>query len=121
VAISNSRIVKVEDRIVTFRYKKSGSERWRTMAPDVMEFIRGFLQHVLPTGVMKVRYFGFMNSNCKVGLDTISGLIELAHGFDVEQPATELEPWHPIASPHCGGALKLCAIVLSNGTVIRYG
>lgn len=121
VAISNNRIVKVENRIVTFRYKKSHSERWRTMALDVMEFIRRFLQHVLPTGFMKVRYFGFMNSNCKVGLDTISGLIELAHGFDLEQPQIELEPWQPITCPHCGGALKLRAIVLKNGTVIRPG
>jgi hypothetical protein len=121
VAISNSRIVKVENRIVTFRYKKSGSQRLRAMALDVMEFIRRFPQHVLPPGFMKIGYFGFMKPNCRVGLDTISGLIELAHGFDLEQPAIELEPWQPIACPHCGGALKLRAIVLKNGTVIRTG
>jgi Putative transposase/Transposase zinc-binding domain len=55
VAISNSRIVKVEDGKVFFRYKKPHSKRWRTMALPVMEFIRRFLQHVLPTGFMKVR------------------------------------------------------------------
>jgi len=54
VAISDSRIVKVDGRDVFIRYKKTGSERWRTMKLDVMEFIRRFLQHVLPTGFMKV-------------------------------------------------------------------
>jgi len=121
VAVSDSRIVKVENRAATFRYKKPRSERWRTMALDVLELIRRFLQHVLPTGFMKVGYFGFMNSNCKVELDTIGGLIEPAHGFDPEQPEIELEPWRPIACPHCGGALKLRAVVSSNGIVIGPG
>jgi len=122
VAIANSRIVKVENRTVTFRYQKPKSSRWRTMALDALEFIRRFLQHVLPTGFMKVRYFGFINPNCKVGLDTISALIELSYGFNLpELDADVLEPWQPIVCPHCGGALKLRAIVLSNGTVIRPG
>jgi hypothetical protein len=61
VAISNSRIVKLEDGEVFFKYRKSGSNRWRTMSLQVMEFIRRFCQHVLPSGFMKVRYYGFMN------------------------------------------------------------
>lgn len=60
VAISNSCIVKVENRTVTFRYRKSHSRRMRTMTLDVMEFIRRFNQHVLPSGFMKVRYFGLV-------------------------------------------------------------
>ena len=44
VAIANSRIVKVENRTVTFRYKKSHSNRWRSLTLHVMEFIRRFLQ-----------------------------------------------------------------------------
>jgi hypothetical protein len=50
VAISNSRILKVEDHKVFFKYKRPKSNRWRTMRLDVMEFMRRFLQHVLPTG-----------------------------------------------------------------------
>ena len=65
VAISNSRIVGVHDRTVLIRYRKSHSERSRILALDVMEFIRRFLQHVLPTGFMKIRYYGFMNPNCR--------------------------------------------------------
>ena len=50
VAISNRRIVALKDRTVTFTYRKAGSARPRTAPLDVMEFIRRFLQHVLPDG-----------------------------------------------------------------------
>lgn len=121
VAIANSRILKVENGTVTFRYKKPHSARWRTMVLDAMEFIRRFLQHVLPTGFMKVRYFGFMNPNAKVELDTVSALIELSYGFNVAVPEADLEPWEPFVCTLCGGPLKLLAIVLANGTLIRPG
>ncbi|NVM21885.1 MAG: transposase, partial [Desulfobacterales bacterium] len=68
VAISNSRMINVEDRQVTFRYKKGKSARWRNMTLDVMEFIRRFLQHVLPTGFMKIRYFGFLHPGSSFSL-----------------------------------------------------
>jgi hypothetical protein len=121
VAISNNRIIKVENRAVTFRYKKPRSERWRSMTLHVMEFIRRFLQHVLPVGFMKVRYFGFMNPNCKVAIETVSALIELSYGFTIASPELELDPWQPMVCPHCGGKFKLQAIALANGTVIRPG
>ena len=49
VAISNHRLVSLTDRTVTFTYRKVGSARLRTTHLDVMEFLRRFLQHVLPT------------------------------------------------------------------------
>jgi len=64
VAISNSRIIKVEDGKAWFRYQKPHSNRWRIMALDIMEFMRRFLQHVLPTGFMKVRHYGFISPAC---------------------------------------------------------
>ena len=121
VAISNGRIVKVADRTVTFRYGKTKSRRLRTMALDAIELIRRFLQHVLPTGFMKIRYFGFMNPNCGVDLETIRGLIELSHGFTVRQPEVEIEPSRPITCPHYGGALRLRTVVFSSGTLLRPG
>lgn len=121
VAISNNRIVKVENGAVTFRYKKPHSERWRSMTLQVMEFIRRFLQHVLPTGFMKVRYFGFLNPNCKVTIETVSALIELSYGFTIASSKMELEPWQPMLCLHCGGKLKLQAIALANGMLIRPG
>jgi len=112
VAISNSRILKVENRTVFIRYRKPQGHRLRTLALEVMEFIRRFLQHVLPTGFMKVRYYGFMNPNCGVSLDHISTLIELAYGFKVPLPKSDLEPWQPITCPTCGGTLKLRSLLL---------
>lgn len=50
-----------------------------------------------------------------MGLDTISALIELSYGFNLpEVEADDLEPWEPFMCPHCGGALKLSAIVLAD-------
>jgi hypothetical protein len=61
VAISNNRIVSFDQRSVTFRCKDSETRTWQTRTLDGLEFIRRFLQHVLPTGFMKVRHFGFLN------------------------------------------------------------
>jgi len=58
IAITNGRILSVDDGKVTFRYKKVGETSWRTMTLGAEEFIRRFLQHVLPKGVHKVRYYG---------------------------------------------------------------
>jgi hypothetical protein len=63
VAISNSRIVLLADRTVTFTYRKVGSARLRTVQLDGMEFLRRFLQHVLPDGFQKVRHFGSPQSS----------------------------------------------------------
>jgi hypothetical protein len=121
VAISNSRIVKVEDHTVFFRYRKSHSNRWRAMALDALEFIRRFLQHVLPTGFMKVRHFGFLNPSCKVKLDTISALIELSYGFELDAPEVELAPWQPVTCSHCGGSLKLRRVLRPSGITVGPG
>jgi ssDNA-binding Zn-finger/Zn-ribbon topoisomerase 1 len=121
VAISNSRIVKVENRTVFIHYRKSHSNRLRTLALEVMEFIRRFLQHVLPSGFMKVRYYGFMNPNCGVSLDQISTLIELAYGFNVALPNTDLEPWQPTPCPACGGTLRLRSLLLPASVLVWSG
>ena len=121
VAISNSRILKVENRTVFIRYRKSHSHRLRTLALEVMEFIRRFLQHVLPTGFMKVRYYGFMNPNCAVSLDRISTLIELSYGFNVALPNADLEPWQPIICPACGGTLRLRSLLLPASVLVWSG
>lgn len=121
VAISNSRIVCVQDRTVLIRYRKPHSERPRILALDVMEFIRRFLQHVLPTGFMKIRYYGFMNPNCAVPLNRIRTLIELSYGFAVDLPAHKIEPRRPNTCPNCGGLLKLCSVLPSLKILRRSG
>jgi len=60
-AITNSRILSVEQGKVTFRYKDSRECRWKTMTLEASEFIRRFLQHVLPRGFHKVRYYGLLS------------------------------------------------------------
>lgn len=57
-AISNKRIMKMADGKVTFAWRDSKTKRWRKMRLDAMEFIRRYLQHVLPRGFVKVRYYG---------------------------------------------------------------
>jgi hypothetical protein len=122
VALSNNRIVKVENHSVFIRYKKSGSNRFRTMVLDVMEFMRRFLEHVLPTGFMKVRYYGFLNSACKVPVADVKVMIELAYGFEVTAAATEPEPpqLHPTCGS-CGGALKVLFVLLPYQHMARAG
>jgi hypothetical protein len=61
VAISNHRIVSIDDGRITFSYKDrfDGNKR-KLMSLKANEFIRRFLLHVLPQGFVKIRYFGFM-------------------------------------------------------------
>jgi hypothetical protein len=58
VAISNSRIAALDQHTVTIKYKDRKSSRWRTCRMQGHEFMRRFLQHVLPKGLHKVRYSG---------------------------------------------------------------
>ena len=58
VAITNTRIVGLDDQTVTIRYKQRRSNQWLTSRIPGREFMRRFLQHVLPKGLHKVRYFG---------------------------------------------------------------
>ena len=54
VVISNYRIVSNDNHTVTFKYKDSDTGKWRKMTLDAKEFIRRFLQRVLPSGFMKI-------------------------------------------------------------------
>ena len=58
VAITNNRIISIDDNKVIFRYKDTKSRQWKNMTLKANEFIRRFLQHVLPKGTHKVRYYG---------------------------------------------------------------
>jgi hypothetical protein len=119
VAISNSRILKVEDRTVLIRYRKPHSTRLRILPLEVMEFIRRFLQHVLPTGFMKVRYYGFLNPNCALSLDHISSQIETTCGFNGALPRSALQSSRPVTCPSCGGPLKL-RLLLSPAKIVLW-
>ncbi|MCP4110823.1 MAG: hypothetical protein GY749_35725 [Desulfobacteraceae bacterium] len=76
------------------------------------EFIRHFLQHVLPSGFMKIRYYGFMSSNSSVSAEQIRAYIELSYDFEIQTVKPELRPPKPIYCPTCGGVLIYCCSVL---------
>jgi len=65
VAISNNRIESLTNGKVTFRYRATDTGKLRTCVLPAEEFIRRFLQHVLPKGFVKVRYYGFLASGCR--------------------------------------------------------
>ena len=60
VAISNNRILKLENGRVTFKYKESATAQIKTATVSAEEFIHRFLQHVLPHRFVKVRYYGLL-------------------------------------------------------------
>ena len=67
VAISNNRILNIEDGQITFRYKdyRHGSQqKSKSLSPD--EFIRSFLLHVLPEGFHRIRYYGFLGNRYRI-------------------------------------------------------
>lgn len=82
VAITNRRIVSLNDDpagglpTVTFRYRPSGSRYWRLCTVPVLEFIRRFLQHVLPRGFVKVRYYGFFSSGQRAKLQEVAAWLK---------------------------------------------
>ena len=66
VAISNQRLVQLSDDRVSFRYKDyADGQRCKVMALTTTEFMRRFLMHTLPTGFVRIRYFGFLANRCR--------------------------------------------------------
>ena len=76
VAISNNRILDLRDDHVTFRYKDSDTGETKLCTVTAEEFIRRFLQHVLPKGFVKVRYYGFFSHSNRHLLNQIRQLLE---------------------------------------------
>jgi hypothetical protein len=114
VAISDRRIVSCDDGKVTYSYRKSGSNRWRKMTVDGPEFVRRFLQHVLPTGFQKVRHYGFLSPNSRVSLELVRWLIALYQGlvFALRGHLPQEAPARPrIRCAFCGGAMIVVGFV----------
>ena len=78
VAISNNRILAIDNGEVTFTYRdRQNNNEIRTRTLDAYEFIRRFLLHILPGGFMKIRYFGFLaHKNKKQAVALIRKLID---------------------------------------------
>ena len=65
-AISNARLLSMDEAEVRFRYKDyRDHDRHKVMTLQAGEFIRRFLQHVLPKGLMRIRHYGFLANSCR--------------------------------------------------------
>jgi hypothetical protein len=113
VAIANSRILSSENHHVAFRYRKPKSRRLRTTSLDALEFIRRFLQHVLPTGFMKIRHYGFLSKSYSVSIPTIRKMISPISEITLPQPIAEPPaPAHlPPTCRHCGSLLTFILFI----------
>jgi hypothetical protein len=118
VAISNNRILTLADGRVTFCYKDTKTGKTRRCPLSVEEFIRRFLQHVLPKGFVKVRYYGFYSSGKRPQLAALfqqlsAQLNSLSPSESVQpgQPTNECPGKEAIPCPLCGHALRLYQII----------
>jgi hypothetical protein len=111
IAITNSRIVALDERTVSFRYKHRQSNRWRICTLNGEEFIRRFLQHVLPKGLHKVRYFGLWHPSKRPIAGKARLLLHMQRANDVPPQvvancATSVEHQHQSNIP--AADLRIC-------------
>jgi len=107
VALSNSRLLELRDGRVTFRYKDYADDhRHKTMTLDVDEFLRRFVQHVLPSGFVKVRHYGLLaNRHREARLAVCRRLLLVANvaAMLADAETARIEPAQPRCCPQCGG------------------
>jgi hypothetical protein len=125
VAISNSRLVAMDEQGVTFRwkdYRAKGRTRRKTMTLDADEFMRRFLLHVLPGGFHRIRHYGLLaNGNRAASLARIRELLGQEADAVAQIASLDAEPCHPqptFVCMHCGAAM-IVLLTLARGQPIR--
>jgi hypothetical protein len=117
VAISNSRLLKMDDGRVTFRYKDyADAHRQKTMTLTADEFLRRFVQHVLPKGFMKIRHYGLLANRPRkeklklsrrllwpVIVAAAVAAVNAAADSSAANGASKIEPAPVQHCPRCGG------------------
>jgi hypothetical protein len=98
IAISNSRLLKLENGKVTFRWKDyAHGGKQGAMTLDAVEFLRRLMLHVLPSGFVRVRYYGFLaNRHRAWNLSLCRRLLRVD-----EAPAVPVVPSKVLLCPHC--------------------
>jgi hypothetical protein len=104
IAISNGRLISLEDGKVTFVYKDYRDKRKKRMTLPVFEFMRRFLQHVLPSGFRKVRYYGFLSPSSRKKFLRVRMILLLGSGYPI--PLKKEKPCRILACTACG-SLKM--------------
>ena len=123
VAITNTRIVGLDDQAVAIRHKHRKSNRWRISRMPGPEFMRRFLQHVLPKGLHKVRYFGLWHpakrkdaarARLLLLFDRQATPLRAKMNADAADPSSDPEkPDGPRVCPCCGAGRLLFVRQLS--------
>jgi hypothetical protein len=102
IAITNNRIEKLENGQVTFRFKNSDTNQCQTTTLPALVFIHRFLQHVLPKGFVKIRYYGFLSPLKRNLLAVAKYLLG-----DIRAPEVTSTPAEQHVCPFCGAKLRL--------------
>jgi hypothetical protein len=116
IAIANSRLEAVDEARVTFRYQDNRTHETRRVTLPGVEFLQRFLQHVLPRGCAKVRYYGLWSAAHRADLTRARLLltalvIAIAPPPGPDAPATS-SPADRDRCPHCRvGTLILVAVL----------
>ena len=97
-AISDERIVHADDQAVTFRYTDSATKERKECTLSADAFMRRYLQHVLPPGQHRVRYFGWMHPAAKARRMKVETLLSVV--IVVSEKTDTLPAWH-LCCPHC--------------------
>ncbi|GER20784.1 hypothetical protein VCH24_58260 [Variovorax boronicumulans] len=125
VAISNSRLVAMDEQGVTFRwkdYRAKGHTRRKTMTLDADEFMRRFLLHVLPGGFHRIRHYGLLaNGNRAASLARIRELLGQETGAVAQIAGLDAQPClvqPTFVCTRCGGSMLVLS-TLARGQPIR--
>jgi len=110
VAISNQRLLTLDQHGVTFRwkdYRAKGKTRHKTMTLGADEFMRRFLLHVLPGGFHRIRHYGLLaNAGRRDNLARARELLHVVLAATESQPPTDVANLAPtFVCPHCGAAM----------------
>ncbi len=121
VAISSSRLVALDDKGVSFRwkdYRQDGQARHKLMTLAPSEFLRRFLIHVLPTGFHRIRHYGLLANPARVAnLAKARALLQTPPPAPAPEASVEPEgvAKPPIACPCCGGRMVIVEIFERGG------
>jgi len=112
VAISNHRLLGMEDGKVTFRWKDyAHGAKKRKMSLAAEEFIRRFLLHVLPKGFVRIRHYGWMANRCRRDSSALCRVLLGQEGVPAAMlPAPTPAPFR--RCPFCGGAVEVIEMIV---------
>jgi Putative transposase/Transposase zinc-binding domain len=127
VAISNSRLLAMDERGVTFRwkdYRAKGKTRYKAMTLSPEEFMRRFLLHVLPGGFHRIRHYGLLaNGTRRLNLAAARQFLEApgdAHPVTASRVAANDEPLSPGATftcRHCGRPMLVLRLLAPQASI----